>query len=413
MARGLNKLTSLKVKSETRTGRYGDGGGLWLQVSKAGTKSWLFRFKSPLIGKARQMGLGPVSDVSLANARELAADCRSVLRGGKDPIEERKAIREAAALESAKAISFKECASSYIEAHKPGWKNAKHATQWENTLKEYAYPHFGDLAVASVDTGLVMKAIEPIWNTKTETASRVRGRIEKILDWAKTRGYRQGDNPAQWRGHLENLLPARSSVHTVKHFPALPFEEIGEFVKALRKQEGNAARSLEFLILTALRPGTVRMATWDEIKLEKKRWDIPAEKMKLKKPHKVPLSDAAIAVLEKMKAVQISKYVFPGLKPKMPLSNNALDALLERMNYKHITSHGFRSTFKDWASERTAYPDQVSEMVLAHAIKDKVEAAYRRGDLFEKRARMMKDWADFCGKEPAEGEVVNINDKRA
>jgi len=411
MARGLNKLTSLKVKSETRKGRYGDGGGLWLQVSETGTKSWLFRFT--LNGKARQMGLGPVADVTLSDAREFAADCRKVLRDGKDPIEAREATRKAATLESAKAISFKECASSYIDAHKPGWRNSKHSSQWENTLKDYAYPHFGNMAVASVDTGLVMKAIEPIWAEKTETASRVRGRIEKILDWAATRGYRQGENPARWRGHLENLLPARSSVHTVKHFPALPFEEIGEFMKALRKQESTSARCLEFLILTALRPGTVRMATWNEVKLEKGVWEVPAEKMKKKRPHRVPLSDAAVAVLEGMAKVRISSYVFPGLKPEKPLSNNALDALLERMNYEHITSHGFRSTFKDWASERTAYPDQVSEMALAHIIKDKVEAAYRRGDLFEKRARLMKDWAEYCDKEPKEGEVISINDKRA
>lgn len=395
MARTMGRLTALAVTRAKQPGMYADGGGLYLLVSSTGAKSWIFRYMKAK--KRRDMGLGPLHILPLADARQKAADCRKQLLDGLDPLAEKEAARKAAQIEAAKAMTFKACAEAYIEAHAAGWKNAKHGDQWRNTLATYAYPVFGDLPVHGVDTGLVMKVLEPIWSTKTETASRLRGRIESVLGWATVRGHRRGDNPARWRGHLDNLLPARSKVQKVEHHAALPYDEMGGFMAALLGQEGTAARALEFLILTATRTSETIHATWAEIDLNAKLWTIPAERMKAGKEHRVPLPSRAVDILRQMKEGNFpGEYVFPGQRPKKPLSNMALLALLKRMKRPDLTAHGFRSTFRDWAAERTNFPREVAEMALAHIVADKVEAAYRRGDLFEKRRRMMEAWATHC-----------------
>jgi integrase len=389
-----------------RRGLYGDGGGLFLQVSPSGTKSWVFRFKEA--GKLRVMGLGPLHTVGLADARQKAHECRRLRLEGKDPIEERKVGRTAARLEAAKAITFKECAENYIEAKKVGWRNPKHTDQWPATLGTYVYPHFGGLPVQSIDVALVLKALEPIWTTKPETATRVRGRIESVIDWATARGYRKGDNPARWRGHLENLLANRNNVRRVAHHAALAYAEIGTFMIELRKQEGIGPRALEFAILTAARTGEVIGAKWTELNVLDWLWIVPAERMKAGKEHRVPLSQPAIAILEKMQAIRLNNYVFPGGRRGQPLSGMAMLMLLRRMGNRDVTVHGFRSTFRDWAAECTAFPAEVAEMALAHAVGDKVEAAYRRGDLFQKRRQIMEAWARFCLVPATLGEVLPL-----
>ena len=406
MARAIGRLTALAVTRAKAQGMYADGGGLYLLVSSTGAKSWIFRYMKDK--KRRDMGLGPLHAMPLADARQKAADCRKQLADGLDPLAEKEAARKAAQIEAAKAMTFKACAEAYIKAHAAGWKNAKHGDQWRNTLATYAYPAFGDLPVHSVDTGLVMKVLEPIWSTKTETASRVRGRIESVLDWATVRGHRRGDNPARWRGHLDHLLPARSKVQKVEHHAALPYDAMGDFMAAVKSQEGTAARALEFLILTATRTGETIGATWAEIDLEAKVWAIPAERMKASKEHRVPLPNRAVEILRQMKDAGFTgEHVFPGQRPKRPLSNMALLALLKRMKRPDLTAHGFRSSFRDWAAERTNFPREVAEMALAHIVSDKVEAAYRRGDLFEKRRRMMEAWAIHCATaRPAQGATV-------
>jgi integrase len=397
-ARVIGKLTTLSVRQQHRRGLFGDGGGLFLQVSERGAKSWIFRFKKD--GRLRVMGLGPVHTVSLAEAREAARLCRKARLGGIDPIDARRVGRIEERIEAARAMSFAECAAAYIAAHRAGWRNPKHAAQWPSTLAAYVYPIFGGLPVQAIDTGLVVKAIEPIWTTKPETASRVRGRIESVLDWAAARGYRQGENPARWRGHLENLLAKKSKVRRVEHHAALPYVEISAFMGELRGQEGIAARALAFAILTAARTGEVIGATWAEIDVAARLWTIPAERMKAGKEHRVPLSEAAIAILGQMDQ---------GRGKVFPISNMAMAMLLRRMGRRDLTVHGFRSSFSDWCAERTAFPSEVREMALAHTVADKVEAAYRRGDLFEKRRALAEAWAKFCDTPAAgAGEVVPI-----
>lgn len=404
--RSLHKLSATQVQKVKEPGYYGDGGGLWLQVSPALTKSWIFRFT--LAGKAREMGLGPLHTISLADARERALAARKQVLEGIDPIEARKANRLTVAAAAAKALTFDECAEKYIEAHRSGWRNAKHGEQWQNTLDTYASPVFGKLPVAAVDTALVMKVLESIWATKTETASRLRGRIESVLDWAAVRGYRSGDNPARWRGHLDHLLPKPTKVAKVENHPALPYAEVGAFMHNLRAEPGTSAPLLEFIILTATRTSEAVGAKWDEIDLAEKAWTIPGERMKAGREHRVPLSPAALRVLKRMAAIRSSGYVFPGAKEGQSLSNMACLTLLKRMKRSNITTHGFRSTFRDWAAEQTNYPREVAEMALAHAIGDKVEAAYRRGDLFEKRTKLMQAWADYCDRVRAGAQVVAI-----
>lgn len=362
-----------------------------------------------LDGTARQMGLGSQKTVTLSEARETAFHCRKKLRDGIDPIDARNTERGQRRLERVKTMTFAECAERYITAHSPAWQNVKHIMQWRNTLKTYVYPVFGNLPVQHVDTGLVMRAIEPIWLTKTETAGRLRGRIERILDWAGTRKYREGENPARWKGHLEQLLPKRTKIQNVKHHAALPYTEIGAFIDLLRNKDGIAARGLEFLILTAARTGEIIEATWDELDLDDAVWSIPGQRMKNGSLHRVPLSAGAVAIVQAMRTVAQSNYVFPGGKKAKPLSNMAFLKLLKRMGRHDITAHGFRSTFRDWAAERTNYPNEVAEMALAHTVADKVEAAYRRGDLFEKRRRLMNAWESYCSQPTStRGEIILI-----
>lgn len=399
---GINKLTSLAVKRITKRGYYGDGGGLWLQVGKSGTKSWVFRFT--LDGRSREMGLGALHTVSLSKAREIARDHRKLLLEGTDPIERRVDAKAARRLSQARSLTFDECASAYIAAHKSAWRNAKHASQWRATLTTYASPILGDLPVADIDTALVMRCLDPIWKEKTETASRVRGRIESVLDWAGARGYRRGENAARWKGHLDKLLPAKAKVRRVKHHRALPYREIGAFMVQLRKQNGIAALALEFTVLTAARTGEVIGARWDEIDRDAATWTIPANRMKSRKAHRVPLCSRAVAILETVKPLN-SQWVFPSRRGH--LSTGGMTMLLRRMG-KPVTVHGFRSTFRDWCAEMTAYPREAAEMALAHIVSDAVEAAYRRGDLFEKRVRLMDEWAAHCNREAAPGEVVSI-----
>ena len=395
MAREIGTLSAVAVRNQSKPGLYGDGGGLYLQVTPVGAKTWIFRFQ--MNHKRRDMGLGPVHTVGLAAARDEARKCRLLVRDGIDPIEQRKSIKLTARASEAKAMTFKQCAQAYIKAHEAGWKNDKHIAQWTSTLESYAYPTIGALPVAGIDTGLVMKCVEPIWTTKTETASRVRGRIESILDWAAVHKYRLGENPARWKGHLDHLLPARAKVQKAGHHAALPYDQIGEFMKDLSQQDGNGGRTLEFAVLTATRTNEVLGAVWDEVDLDKKLWTIPADRMKAGKEHRIPLSDSAIAILEKQKACKVGDYIFFGQIDKNPLSNMAMLMVLRRMKRNDLTAHGFRSTFRDWAAERTVYPAEVAEMAFAHTVSDKVEAAYRRGVPLEKRVRIMQDWADFCG----------------
>ncbi|MCJ2020128.1 integrase arm-type DNA-binding domain-containing protein [Methylobacterium sp. E-065] len=387
------KLTALGVARLKIPGMYGDGHGLWLQVTGSGAKSWIFRFT--LRGKSREMGLGSAATFSLAEARDRARDCRKLTADGIDPIEVRRAKFQEAELEAAKAVTFKQCAEIYIEAHKASWRSNRHAKQWPSTLKYYAYPLFGDLPVQIIDTGLVMKALEPIWSTKPETATRVRGRIEAILDWATTRGYRRGENPARWKGHLANLLPRRSKVKKVAHHPALPFRQVPVFMAELRGQDTIPARALEFTILTAVRSGEALGARWVEIDMDRAIWTIPAERMKAGIEHRVPLSEPAVALLAQMRGFN-DIFVFPGRRSGEPLNDKMTRDVLAKLDRTGITVHGFRSSFRDWAGEYTAFPRDLAEMALAHTVGDATERAYRRSDLFEKRRELMNAWAKIC-----------------
>lgn len=398
MVQKLQRLTALAVTRLSKPGLYADGGGLYLRVSRNGSKSWAFRFT--LNGHAREMGFGGLNSVGLADARKKAGDARLLLNEGKDPLAQRDREEmeraEAAKVTAARSITFDQCAETYIEVHQAAWKNEKHRQQWRNTLASYVSPSFGSIAVQDVDIDHIVKVLEPIWSKKTETANRVRGRIEAILDWARVRGYRTGENPARWRGNLNHLLPARAQVRPVKHHAALLYAEIPKFMHELRKLNGIAAAALELLILTAARTGEVIYACWPEFDLKNRIWTVPANRMKMKREHRVPISNAAYAIIETMKSPH-ADYVFPGAKPGSPLSDMALLMTLARMNRGDITAHGFRSTFRDWAADQTSFRSEVVEMALAHAIESKTEAAYRRSDLFEKRRSLMTVWADFCG----------------
>ena len=393
MAKQIEKLTPEFVATVDKPGMYPDGLGLYLQVSKWQTKSWLFRYSQNY--RLRSLGLGACHTITITEARKRAKQARQQLLDGLDPIDTKHDKRQAALATRARMMTFDQCATAYIDAHRHGWKNPKHADQWTNTINTYASPTIGSLAVSAVDTALVMKVLQPIWTTKTETATRLRGRIESILGWATVSGYRSGDNPARWRGHLDNLLPKRSKVAKVAHHPALPYSEMAGFIKQLRAEAGVAALALEFTILTATRTGEIIGARWDEIDLASKTFTIPPERMKAEREHRVPLCTRAIKILKELLPLG-GEFVFPGIKPKKPLSNMAMLKVLQRMGRGDLTVHGFRSTFRDWAAERTEYPHEMAEMALAHTIDNKVEAAYRRGDLFKKRIRMMQDWQRHC-----------------
>ena len=431
MPRKLNNaLTPLAAKN-AKPGRYADGGGLNLLVKDSGARSWVYRFM--LAGKTRDVGLGAAAGagaISLASARDLASALRLKVKAGVDPLAERQQ-NAAEALASAQAakvagVTFKAVAEAYIAANEGSWRNDKHRQQWGNTLASYVYPVMGDLSVAAVGTAHVLQILEPIWRDKPETASRVRGRIETVLDAAKARGYREGENPARWRGHIAQILPARSRL-TRGHHPALPYEALPAFFGALRAREATAALALELAILTAARTSEVLKATWDEVDLAKAIWTVPAERMKGGKEHRVPLSARAVEILQTVKPLG-SETLFCG-NGGGKLSGMAMAMLLRRMHESDLkgggagyldpktkrlaTPHGFRSSFRDWADERTGYPHEMKEMALAHTIGNKAEAAYRRGDMFDKRRRMMADWAAYCASGGAAGAKVTPIRKRA
>ena len=390
-----NALTAIEVKN-AKPGRYADGGGLQLLVKDTGARSWVFRFM--INGKSHDIGLGTAGAdaISLADARELALGLRQKVRAGINPLEERqqKAAEALAAAQAAQiaGITFKATADAYIGANEASWRNDKHRQQWRNTLATYVYPVMGELPVAEIGTAHVLQILEPIWKDKPETASRVRGRIETILDAAKARGYRQGENPARWRGHIAQILPARSRL-TRGHHKAMAYDAIPAFMTALRAREAMAALALEFVILTATRTSEVLGATWAEVDLDKAIWTVPASRMKAGKEHRIPLSPRAVEILEAVKPLE-KDYLFPTDKGGK-LSTMAMSMLLRRMKLD-CTVHGFRSGFRDWAAECTGYAHEVCEMALAHVIGNKSEAAYRRGDLFDKRRRLIADWASYC-----------------
>lgn len=422
LARPINMLSDKWIrKADIAPGLYCDGNGLYLQVSNRNTRAWIFRFM--MRGRARKMGLGDIDQVSLKDARKLTQAKRLLVIDGIDPIEDRKARKMALVAErearSVKATTFRQCAEGYIAAHQAGWKSAKHGAQWTATLESYAYPVIGSLPVALVERSHIMQILEPIWQSKTETASRVRGRIEKILDRAKAMGLRSGENPARWTGHLDQLLPRKSQVAPVEHFAALPYKLLPAFMAKLRERDGISARALEFTVLNITRTANTIGARWDQIDATEKTWTIPGELMKGKKgkrrsDHVIPLSDRSMTILEDLPR-DGGPYVFPGAKAGAGLSNMAMAETLKEMGYDGDTAtvHGFRSTFKDWASEQTAYSNELSEMAMAHVVSDKTEAAYRRGDMREKRVRLMQDWATYCDSKPVAGtNVIAINAAR-
>ncbi|MDU9002402.1 tyrosine-type recombinase/integrase [Sedimentitalea todarodis] len=365
------------------SGRHGDGRGLFLYVKPSGARSWVLRYQ--VKGRRRDLGLGPYPDVSLAMARDRAAEARRLIAEGEDPITKKQ---------QAKPKTFREAALELIESKRPGWKNAKHAAQWTSTLEAYVFPKIGAVQVAKVETADVIAVLTPIWAAKPETANRVRQRIEAVIDYASALGIRSGDNPARWRGHLDHLLPKPKKVRAVKHHPALPHAEIAEFMTDLAQREGVAARALAFTILTAARSGETRGMTWGEVDLEAKVWTIPAGRMKAAKEHRVPLTDAALVLLgQRTEDISDENLIFGSeAKPGKPISDMSMTAVLRRMDRTNITVHGFRSTFRDWAGETTGFPREVIEAALAHGIKDKAEAAYARSDLFDKRRKLMEAW---------------------
>jgi integrase len=400
-------LTTRRVDELARAkvpGHWGDGGGLTLQISKWGTPSWTFRFR--IAGKLREAGIGSLDTLTLEKARTRARQMREQRLDDIDPIEAKRSRRHAAQLASIKVMSFMECGDAYIKAHKAAWGNAKHAAQWATTLETYVYPVLGALDVAHVDTALVTRMLATIWTSKPETASRVRGRVESILGWATTNGYRSGDNPARWQKHLENLLAEPGKIKTVKHLTALPYADLPTFMVELRGQDGVAARALEFAILVAARTGEVINARWAEFDLANKMWVVPGDRMKAGREHRVPLSDAALDTLTTMATIRDGEFVFPGTRAGRPLGEGALLVALKRVGRGDLTVHGFRSTFSDWCTEQTAFPAEARELALAHAIGNKVEAAYRRGDRFDVRRRLAAAWAKFCTTLPGAGDNV-------
>lgn len=411
MGTGLNKLNALKVAKHTSPGYLLDGGGLYLQITPRAnaskeakrtpgslvSKSWCFRYRDRSTGKLRELGLGPYPDVSLEEARVKARAFRAMLRDGLDPKAEREARRQIRKAETARALTFDQAAARCIADKRAGWRNSKHADQWTNTLSTYASPIIGSLPVADIDLALVRKVLDPIWGTKNETASRVRQRMESVLAWATVSGFREGENPARWRGHLDHLLPKPSKVQKGEHHAALTYQEIRGFMADLRAQAGTAALALEFTVLTAARTSEVIASRWEEFDLQKKLWTVPAERMKAGKEHIVPLSRSALRILKKLQEIKAGPFVFPGGKAEAPLSNMAMSSTLKRMARLGITVHGFRSTFRDWAGEQTNFPRELIEHALAHQLKDKAEAAYARSTMPEKRRKLMEAWAEFCG----------------
>lgn len=427
MARKAKEMSALEVSRLKEKGLHFVGGvpGLILQITGPDAKSWVLR--AMVGGKRRDIGLGGFPAVTLAGAKDGARVIRGKIAAGIDPVEERQAARSALAASRASVLSFQEAAEKFIAANEAGWRNPKHRAQWTSTLTTYAYPTLGKLRVSDIETQHIVGILEPLWTTKTETASRVRGRIEAVLDYAKVRGYRQGENPARWKGHLDRILPGRAKVQKVKHHSALDYLVVGSFMSALKDVDGLGARALEFAIFTACRSGEIRGATWAEIDEKEGVWTIPADRMKADKEHRVPLSPAAIELLTTLPRIADTNLVFPSTK-NTELSDMTLTSVIRRMDEvsikadgngwkdstgKVITAHGFRSTFRDWAGETTGYPREVIEHALAHQLKDKAEAAYARGTLFEKRRRLMADWAKYCTNTVTVADVTPFSAKEA
>lgn len=397
------KLSAALVSNIKKPGTYFDGSGLRLQVTKAGGKTWLFRFQ--LNNKTREMGLGSFKTVSLKDARDKAAQAKALLDQGVDPIAHRKAAKHKTA--DANTWTFDKCANAYIDSQSPAWTNPKHTSQWRNTMKQYASPVFGNMPVASIDTGLVMQVIEPLWQTRTETANRVRGRIENILSWAIVRGYREGPNPALWRGHLSMLLPQRNKIQKPRHHPAMPYQDVAGLMAQLKPKVGISAKALQLTILTAVRTGEVVGANRDEFDMDNRIWTIPDIRMKAKREHRIPLSEQAITLLDSLPTKD--GWLFPSTHYGKHISNMAMLKLLKRdMGYPSLTVHGFRSSFRDWVAEQTVYPRELAEAALAHVLADRTESAYQRGDYLEERRALMQSWADYLDRIQASN-VVSIS----
>ncbi|MDB5956753.1 site-specific integrase [Ramlibacter sp.] len=417
MPKKAQELGPLAVSRLTEPGLHFVGGvaSLALQVTDTGARSWILRVS--IAGKRRDMGLGGFPDVTLAGARDAARTARAQVKAGIDPIEHAKAAKSALAASRAKDVTFEECAAAYIETHEKGWKNAKHRAQWVSTLKTYAYPEFGNLLIRDVEVAHVLAALEPIWTTKTETASRLRGRIESVLNLAIARGYRTGLNPARWTGHLALMLPSPKKITKDEHFPAVPVAQVGSFLARLRQVPGTGSKALQFATLTATRSGEVRGTLWTELDLEARVWTIPAERMKAGVEHRVPLSAAALKLVKAQPRIEGTEYVFASARGGA-ISDMTMLQVMRRMKVKDAKGdicvpHGLRSTFRDWCAEQTSYPHELSEVALAHQIPSKTEAAYRRGDMLEKRRRMMNDWAAFCAIEaPRAGTVVPLKPRK-
>lgn len=407
MPKKVAELSPVQIRRLTKPGFHSVGGvsGLMLKVNPSGGRSWVLRIQ--VAGKRRDIGLGGYPTITLAQAREKARDTREKISQGIDPIEERKAAKGALEAQRRRGITFDECAAKVVAIKQKEASNLKHGAQWETTLAKYASPVLGELPVCEIELAHIVKVLEPYWSTKTETMTRVRQRIEAVMAWATAHGFREGQNPAAWKGNLDAVLPKPSKITKVSHHRAMPIAEVGDFMRQLRQAHGMAARCLEFVILTAARSGEARGAQWDEIDLAAKIWTVPAERMKAGRAHRVPLSTDALALLKDLPRHEGTSLVFPGPRGA-GLSENAMTMLLKRMNVE-ATAHGFRSTFRDWASEFTGYPHEVCEMALAHTIKNAAEAAYRRGDLLDKRHRLMQDWAKFCAQPLPQGEVVPLN----
>lgn len=407
MVRKAKELSPLEVKRLKDAGRHAVGGvsGLYLYLNGGNGSSWVLRVTAA--GKREVMGLGPYPEVGVGEARDRARAAKALFEQGINPKIQRQEQESALQAKRASLKTFKEAALAYVAAHADGWKNPKHRAQWQSTLEAYVFPVIGGLLVQDVTQDGVMAVLEPIWKTKNETASRVRGRMESVLDWCKVRGYRSGDNPAAWKGHLDQLLPAPGKIAKVRHHRALEYAKLPEFMVRLRKQPGISARALEFAILCAARSGEVRGATWSEVNLDTAVWTVPAERMKAGKEHRVPLSRAALALLKAQPRIQGVEHIFPGRVGKA-LSDMSLSKVMRDMEVDAVP-HGFRSTFRDWVGEETRHPSEIAEQALAHVLKNKVEAAYRRGDALDKRRVMMEDWCKFCdGPKLGMGPIVSV-----
>jgi integrase len=405
MAKGINRLSGVDLR-RNRAGLFGDGGGLWLQVTpakdgKGFSRSWIFRWARG--AQTRSMGLGSLITVTLSEARERARQCRLMVLDGIDPIEARAAERAAKAAANAKSMTFEQCANAFLAAHRQEWRSEQHAKEWPTSLRKHILPSLGKIDVAAIDTAIVVKALQPIWGRIPESASRLRGRIEAILDWAAVSGFRAGDNPARWSGHLEHLL-ATPSKRKIEHLAAMPWRDLPEFMATLRTTDTVAARAMEFTILTTARRGETRFATWNEMDFDSATWTIPGERMKAGREHRVPLSARAVEILRSMSTVRTGDVIFPGRDG--PLGESAFEHLLKRLERRDITLHGFRSSFRTWCSEQTAFAHEVAEQALAHTVGSAVERAYKRTDLFDRRRKLMEAWADFLAQPTPAGATV-------